>query len=191
MASQGITISASTLALRILTLLALVACVALFIVNSASVTVVIEDLTLSNEPTKITFKDYIAYRFVVSTAVIGTAYTMLQLPFALNYACTGKRMMQCLPEFDFYGDKVISFLLATGVGAGFGVSFELKSFAKDLFKAIEDPTVPDIQESKASYSRFFNRGIIASAVLSVGFLCMATISVLSSINRTGKKGFFN
>lgn len=86
---------------------------------------------------------------------------------------------------------MISFLLATGVGAGFGVSFELKSFAKDLFKAIEDPTVPDIQESKASYSRFFNRGIIASAVLSVGFLCMATISVLSSINRTGKKGFFN
>ncbi|KAJ9141602.1 hypothetical protein P3X46_032114 [Hevea brasiliensis] len=193
MASKGITIAASTLALRILTLSALVACVVVFIINSVSVKVVIEDLTINNEPTKITVRDFIAYRFVISTAIIGTAYTILQLPFALNYACTGKRMMrnECLPEFDFYGDKVISFLLATGAGAGFAVSFELKSILKDLFTAIEDPTIPEIQESKASYNRFLNRGIIATAVLSLGFLCTAIISVLSSINRSGRKGFFN
>jgi len=40
--------------------------------------------------------------------VIGAAYTLLQLPFALYYALTEKRLIKVdiLPELDLYGDKV-------------------------------------------------------------------------------------
>lgn len=47
-------------------------------------------------------------RFVLATAAIGAAYTLIQLPFDIYYACTRKRLIRngCMPEFDFYADKV-------------------------------------------------------------------------------------
>lgn len=47
-------------------------------------------------------------RFVLAAGVIGCAYTLLQLPFTMYHVCKEKRMIRngCLPEFDFYGDKV-------------------------------------------------------------------------------------
>ncbi|KAM3702972.1 hypothetical protein ACJW31_04G062800 [Castanea mollissima] len=107
------------------------------------------------------FKDIIAYRYVVAVASIGEAYTLLQLPFAMYYAHKEKRLIRnsCLPEFDFYGDKIICLLLATAVGASFAVSSEFHRFV-----AVEGNT--------------------AAGVLLVGTVCMAVVSVLSSIDRT-------
>lgn len=52
-----------------------------------------------------------ACRYVVSTAIIGFVYTLIQIPFAIYYASKEKRFIkhQCLPEFDFYGDKVLKY----------------------------------------------------------------------------------
>ena len=83
--------------------------------------------------------------------------------------------------------QVISVLLATGVGVGIAVSFEFKKFFDDLFDAVgvskKDPT-------RTANDKFFNRGIIASAVLSIALLAMFVVSVISSINRGRSRGGF-
>lgn len=56
-------IESSTLLLRIFTFIALVACAVVFILNSVSVEVVINNLTFTTG-TKVTFKDVIAYRYL-------------------------------------------------------------------------------------------------------------------------------
>ncbi|XP_061957323.1 CASP-like protein 4D1 [Populus nigra] len=185
MGSRAIAIS--TLVLRIFTLLALVACVVLFITNT------FRDAVF-DDGSKVTFKDLTTYRFVLSTAVIGATYTLLQLPFALYYALTEKRLIKVdiLRELDLYGDKIIAFLLASGVGAGFAVSVEIKSLLNDLFDAFAIAGFQDTEDSKALYDKFLNKGIIATSALAFGFVCMALVSVLSSVNRskTATKGFF-
>ncbi|PQM39267.1 CASP-like protein 4D1 [Prunus yedoensis var. nudiflora] len=124
MASKAI--PASILVLRIVTLLALVASV-----------VVLVRIILST-----VFVDLL---FVLATAAIGAAYTLIQLPFDIYYACTRKRLIRngCMAEFDFYADKLVSLVLASGVGAGFCVGFEFKRVLNDLFLLLlalgEDP----------------------------------------------------
>ncbi|CAL5442170.1 unnamed protein product [Camellia sinensis] len=201
MANSKKSIANSTLVLRIFTL----------IILAASVVVMATDNFKLSDGSKTSFKDIIAYsespkqspalevaaqwwlmvvvgiqidRFVITTGVIGFVYTTLQLPFAIYYVCTEKRL-DCLPEFDFYGDKIISFLLATGVGAGFAVTHELKRIIQPIF---DDYKGLDEQESKTI--SFLNRGYIATGILFAGFICMAILSILSSINRNEKKGFF-
>ncbi|GMY23999.1 CASP-like protein, partial [Fagus crenata] len=100
-----------------------------------------------------------------------TSLQSTTLPFAMHYACTEKRLIRdgCLPEFDFYGDKIISLLLATGVGAGFAISCELNRFF---------------------HARFFDKGNIAAGFLLGATVCMAVVSVLSSIDRSTSRGFF-
>ncbi|BFG33252.1 hypothetical protein CerSpe_195260 [Prunus speciosa] len=182
MASKSI--PASILVLRIVTLLALV----------ASVVVLVTDHFTLQDGTQQHFQDIHAYRFVLATAAIGAAYTLIQLPFDIYYACTRKRLIRngCMPEFDFYADKLVSLVLASGVGAGFGVGFEFKRVLNDLFLLLlalgEDPVSLDEEQSKDN--DFFNRANIATGVLLVGAICMAVISVLSSINRTSNRGYF-
>ena len=59
--------------------------------------------------------------------------------------------------------------LSTGVSAGFVVSSEFHRFV-----VVE----------------FYDRGNIAAGVLLVGTVCMAVVSMLSSIDRTSSRGFF-
>lgn len=50
-------------------------------------------------------------RYVVAVASIAGAYCIVQLPFSIYYAVQQKRLIRngFLPEFDFYGDKVLTF----------------------------------------------------------------------------------
>ncbi|XP_024023542.1 CASP-like protein 4D1 [Morus notabilis] len=136
-------------------------------------------------------------RYVLATAAVGAAYLILQLPFAIYYGCTEKRLIggTLLPQFDFYADKVVSLLLASGAGAGFAVSIELKKVLPDAFDAIiaiaQASGKADLiefadlfQQEKSKTPGFFNRGIIASGVLLGGCVLMAIVSVLTSINRS-------
>ncbi|KAK3224642.1 hypothetical protein Dsin_004504 [Dipteronia sinensis] len=173
----------STLVLRILTLLSSIACIVMLVTDQVKF----------GDGSKTTFKDVIAYRYVLSTAVVGVTYSLVQLPFALYYAFKQKRLIrgELLPEFDFYGDKVVSLFLGTGVGAGFAVTFEFKDFLKDLFKTLADSGVVDAGELKSKLDKFLDRGNIATGLLFVAFICMALLSVLSSINkRTTTTGIF-
>ncbi|CAK7324849.1 unnamed protein product [Dovyalis caffra] len=184
MGSKAIAIS--TLLLRIFTLLALAACVVLLVTNY------FRDAVFG-DGSKVTFKNLTTYRFVLSAAVIGAAYTLLQLPFALYYVFKEKRLIKgdLLLEFDFYGDKTIAFLVASGVGAGFAVSVEIKNIFKELFNAFADAGFEGTDDAKDLYDKFLNRGMIATGALAFGFVCMAILSVISSTNRAKTtKGFF-
>ncbi|KAJ0037405.1 hypothetical protein Pint_22516 [Pistacia integerrima] len=129
MASKSKSILISVVVLRLLTLGLLAASIVLLYLDK---------FTLSGG-TKISFKDAIAYRYVIATGIIGFLYSLGQIPFALYHASKGKRLIRnrCLPEFYFFGDKIIAFLLATGAGAGFAVTFELKKLLKDFIKSAE------------------------------------------------------
>lgn len=83
--------------------------------------------------------------------------------------------------------QAISLLLATGIGAGFAVSLEFKRFFDNIF---DDSGVPKSDPTRHTNDKFLVRGIIASAVLSVAFLSMVVVSVISSINRQRSKGIF-
>ncbi|XP_058106962.1 CASP-like protein 4D1 [Magnolia sinica] len=160
---------------------------------AASVAVLATDRVTFDDGTKATFKDIVAYRFVISTGAIGFAYALFQIPFAVYHVSTGKQMIrnECLPEFDFYGDKIIAFLLATGVGAGFAVSFEFKKLIRDFIDSFERLGVPGLTESESKLDKFLDRANIATGLLFLAFLCMAALSVLSSLKRTpSSNGFF-
>ncbi|OWM62660.1 CASP-like protein 4D1 [Punica granatum] len=171
----------SMLMLRVLATMFLAASMALMITNKYT----------DSNGTKTTFKDIIAYRYVLATAASGIAYGLLQLPFAVYYAYTEKRLLlkDYMPEFDFYGDKIISYFLASGVGAGFAVSFELKRYVDRFF--FFRGLLQLAEEDKSKADKFLDRGSIATGLIAGGFLCMAVVSVLSSMNRTLRsRGFF-
>ncbi|XP_022738985.1 CASP-like protein 4D1 [Durio zibethinus] len=176
MASKATAIA--TVVLRIFTIL----------FAAGSVVVLILDKATDVDGSKLTFKNVTAYRYVLATDVVAAAYCLLQLPFAIYYACTEKRLLRgdFLPAFDFYGDKLIAFLMATSVGAGFLVTVELKEFLGDLFKEFG----ADLKDSM--FEGFFNKGYLAGGLLAGAFLCMAILSILSSLQRTGigSRGFF-
>nr|XP_009759519.1 PREDICTED: CASP-like protein 4D1 [Nicotiana sylvestris]XP_016443168.1 PREDICTED: CASP-like protein 4D1 [Nicotiana tabacum] len=102
-----------------------------------------------------------------AAAAGGILYSLIQLPFAMYYAAKEKRLIrgQFLLVFDFYGDKVVAFFLASGVGLGFGISFEFK----------------DIKRGDT-----IERGYIASRLLLAGFVTVALLTILTSMNRKGR-----
>ncbi|KAF3642258.1 putative protein NRDE2 -like protein [Capsicum annuum] len=146
----------SILALRILILLLCAASLAIIVI------------TMLRGSIKSEFRGIKSYRYVVAAASGGILYSLIQLPFAMYYAIKEKRLIRgkFLPTFDFYGDKVIAFLLASGVGLGFGVSFEFK----------------DIKSGET-----IERGYIASGLLMGGFITMALLTILTSMNRKGRR----
>ncbi|KAJ0083055.1 hypothetical protein Patl1_11761 [Pistacia atlantica] len=99
MASKSKSVLILVVMLRLLTLALLAAFIVLLYLDK---------FTLSGD-TKISFKDFIAYRYVIATGIIGFLYTLVQIPFAVYHAAKGKRLIRnrCLPEFDFFGYKVI------------------------------------------------------------------------------------
>ncbi|KAF5729588.1 RecName: Full CASP-like protein 4D1 Short RcCASPL4D1 [Tripterygium wilfordii] len=115
---------------------------------------------------KVHFKDVYAYRYMLATIVIGMAYMILQIGFMLYNVVTGNRLMAGDRNllFDFYGDKVISYLLATGAAAAFGSTKDMKP----LFSGSGD------------VDKFFNKGYVSASLLLLGFVCTAILSVLSS-----------
>ncbi|KAG4991883.1 hypothetical protein AAZX31_09G153700 [Glycine max] len=174
------TVANSMLFLRIVALAASAATVALLFTNKVKF----------DDGTKLRFQDFYSYRYEAVIAIIGGTYCILQLPFAIYYAVKQKRLIRngFLPEFDFFGDKVICVLLATGVGAGFAVSLEFKKFLDDIFDSVGTPKK---DPTRTTYDKFFVRGIVASATLLVACLSMTIVSIISSINRSRSKGVFN
>ncbi|XP_055802102.1 CASP-like protein PIMP1 [Solanum dulcamara] len=107
--------------------------------------------------------DFYAYRYLISSVVIGMAYTLLQTAFSIFFVTTGNRLGgEGLCLFDFYGDKFISYFLATGAAASFGMTQELKRIS-DLDK-------------------FLNTSNAAASLCLFGFFFAAASSIFSSYN---------
>lgn len=78
---------------------------------------------------------------------------------------------------------MVAFLLATAAGAGFAATYEFKKLLKNLFGNLSD----------AQTRQFLDRGYVSVGLLFLGFICMALLSLLSSITPTAsssRRGFF-
>ncbi|KAK7340881.1 hypothetical protein VNO77_21598 [Canavalia gladiata] len=149
------TFSVSVLLLRILTLLFLL--IALIIIAISEYT----EITYFGT-TKRKFDHVQAYRYMFSTIVVGFAYNLLQLAFSIFTMVSRKRALSGDGGylFDFYGDKIMSYLLLSGSAAGFG-------FSAELLRVV--PSNPFLEKANAS-----------AGLLLVGFIFNAIASIFTS-----------
>ncbi|KAJ7971280.1 CASP-like protein [Quillaja saponaria] len=149
------------LVLRLLTFVFLLTSLIILATNTATV-------ETTDGDAKIKFQDVIAFRYMIATIVIGFAYNLLQTTISIYSIVTGNRLLSGDAGylFDFYGDKVVSYLLATGAAAGLGVAKELHPFFKDI---LELPL-----------NKFFAMAYASGSLLLLGFITTAISSVFSS-----------
>ncbi|WZZ55600.1 hypothetical protein YC2023_055707 [Brassica napus] len=107
---------------------------------------------------------------MLAAAVIGLGYAVVQLVFTISQFATGT-IHPFNYLFSFYGDKIISYLLATGSAAGFGVSKDLK----DTYLALID------FDSTDPVDNFFSKGYASASLLLFAFVSLAVLSVFSSL----------
>ncbi|CAK9308806.1 unnamed protein product [Citrullus colocynthis] len=100
----------------------------------------------------------------MATIVIGGAFNLLQIALAL-YRLLTKTDGSLL--FDFYADKVLSYVLLAGTAAALGSSIDLKANFDFL-------------------ASFFDHGNAAAALLLFAFFCSVVVSVLSSFALSNK-----
>ncbi|KAL9388726.1 hypothetical protein Peur_017331 [Populus x canadensis] len=121
---------------------------------------------IGTDEIKVRFRDIYSYRYMLAAIAFGLAYTILQIVLALNHI-SKRNGSQTSGDgnlvFDFYGDKVVSYILATGAAAAFGATKDLKPF----FSGLEG-------------DKFFNKGYASASLLLLGFVCTAILSVFSS-----------
>ncbi|XP_060171210.1 CASP-like protein 4D1 [Lycium barbarum] len=166
---------AAILLLRIITMILCYGTVPLMINNSFELS--------GGEKTK--YSDIKAYRYVLAAAVGAVAYSFIQLPCAMYYACTGNRLIhgRFLVMLDFYVDKVLTFLMASGVGMGYGVSSELKHFLNGMVDNIESSGIDAYEELRTKSQKFFDKGTLATNPLLAGFSTMVLLTILTSFRR--------
>ncbi|CAN4106838.1 unnamed protein product [Withania somnifera] len=147
------------LIVRVLTLICLLVSLILIATNTHTTTTDYGDV-------KIKFNDFYAYRYLIATLVVGMAYTLLQTAFSIFLVSTGNRVGgEGLCLFDFYGDKFISYFLATGAAASFGMTQDLKQL-----------------QGSDQLSKFLNTSNAAASLCLLGFIFAAASSVFSSYN---------
>ncbi|KAH0676815.1 hypothetical protein KY285_024616 [Solanum tuberosum] len=120
-------------------------------------------------PIKVDSTDIHVYRYMISADVIGMAYTFLLIVLIFFQVKSGSPIDSGLAYFEFYGDKIILFLLATGAAAGLGLTVEYNRL-KD-----NDDTTQDIQN-------FINIANASASVLLLGSISSAISSIISSLN---------
>lgn len=80
----------------------------------------------------------------------------------------------------FFFIHVISFLLASGVGAGFAVTFEFKKVVNFFIESLIGAGIPQAEEARSAIEKFFDKAYIANGLLLGAFACTAVVSVVSS-----------
>ncbi|MCD7447202.1 hypothetical protein HAX54_026321 [Datura stramonium] len=118
-------------------------------------------------PVKVTSNDVYAYRYMLSADVIGMTYTLLLVVLTILQVASGNPIGSGLAYFEFYSDKVILFLLATGAAAGLGLTVE--------YNRIMDDITQDLQ-------KFLNIANTSASLLLVGSIFSVISSFFSSLN---------
>ncbi|KAJ0987552.1 hypothetical protein J5N97_005908 [Dioscorea zingiberensis] len=147
----GITV----LLLRLLTLASLV----------VSIILIATDNVTFAGGAKLHFKDFHAYRYVLSVAVIGAAYTLIQILIASYYVQNGKHLVRDdhAVLFLHFADLVIALLLATGVGVGYGFTVEEKRMFGD---------------GNNDLDKFLDMALISTSFLLLATLCMGALILM-------------
>ncbi|XP_055804985.1 CASP-like protein PIMP1 [Solanum dulcamara] len=120
-------------------------------------------------PIKVESTDIHVYRYMISADVIGMAYTLLLVVLTIFQVKSGSPIDSGLAYFEFYGDKIILFLLATGAAAGLGLTVEYKRLMDT------DDTTQQIQN-------FMNIANTSASLLLMGSLFSVISSFSSSLN---------
>ncbi|CAN6372343.1 unnamed protein product [Urochloa humidicola] len=130
MAYSDRALAAVSLVLRVLTLLLLIASIVIIATNKLYAPFV--DVV---DPPNYTFRDFYTYRYVLSAAVIGSAYTLLVLPFAAIYVAQGRKIARGRGiALLIFTDIVFALLIATGAAAGLGLTVESQHPPDPYFK---------------------------------------------------------
>ncbi|KAG8390877.1 hypothetical protein BUALT_Bualt01G0129300 [Buddleja alternifolia] len=152
------------LIVRLLTFISLLISVIIIATNTVTVTAT---STVGFVQVRIRFSDFYAYRYMLAAGVIGIAYTVLQTAFTIFYVSTGNRLGgDGFTLVDFYGDKVLSYILATGAAAGFGLT-------------VDSNRGPG---NDSDTEAFLNKANAAASLLFIGFIFSAISSVFSSLS---------
>uniref|UniRef100_A0A804MV38 CASP-like protein n=1 Tax=Zea mays TaxID=4577 RepID=A0A804MV38_MAIZE len=112
----------ASLVLRVVTLLLLTASLVIIVTNK-----VYGPFSDIQDPLDFTFRDVYAYRYVLSAAVIGCAYSLVVLPFAaIHVAQQGRKIGRGGARvLLIFTDAVFAVLVATGAAAGIGLTVDL------------------------------------------------------------------
>ncbi|KAI5575012.1 hypothetical protein POPTR_010G204700v4 [Populus trichocarpa] len=149
----------TALFLRVLTFAFLMVSLVIMTTNTGTIEIGIDEF-------KVRSKDFYSYRYMLAAIAFGLTYTILQIALTLNHI-SKRNGAQTSGDgnlvFDFYGDKVVSYILATGAAAAFGATKELKT-----------------QLAGLGGDKFFNKGYASASLLLLGFVCTAILSVFSS-----------
>lgn len=90
--------------------------------------------------------------------------------------------------------QIIAYILASGVGAGFAVTFEYKKILPAVLNLLRLLHATGLDEEKSKEDKFLDKGYIGTGVLFLGFICVAVQAVISSTSRNSssskKEGFF-
>ncbi|XP_045831483.1 CASP-like protein 4D1 [Trifolium pratense] len=153
------------LLMRVLTSLFLLIALILIVLTKETLD---DDIYDHRDQPKIKFQDIHAYRYMISTIVIGFVYTLLQMALSIFTVATGNRVLNGDGgyKFDFYGDKIISYFLLSGSAAGFGASEDLQRLSDEIFD------LPLIS--------FFGKANASASLLLFGFIATAVASVFTS-----------
>nr|CAB3450107.1 unnamed protein product [Digitaria exilis] len=103
------------------------------------------------------------------------SYTLLQIPIALYLLCRSKRTTPSALALDVstYADIVVTMVLASGVGAGFGASVDLVEYIKHAGSRWDDDANHDL-------IRYYNKGNIAIVFLFAGMV-LSLCSTVGSV----------
>nr|XP_051211557.1 CASP-like protein 4D1 [Lolium perenne] len=115
-----------------------------------------------------------SYSYVVASAIIGLAGSVLQIPVALYLLCKSKRMTTSAMILDISmgADMVISLVLTSGVSAGFGATNDVLHYVNGA--TWKDPAVQKILKD------YYGRAIVALILLLVGMLLSICATAVSA-----------
>ncbi|TKY64869.1 CASP protein 4D1 [Spatholobus suberectus] len=152
--------SSSTVSRTVLLLLRVLTFLFLLI---ALILIAIDTYTDPDTGEKTKFNDVYAYRYMFSTIILGFVYTFLQMAFSIFTVVSGNRVLSGDGGylFDFFGDKIISYLLLSGSAAGFGFTVELHRADNPL-------------------NSFTGKANASASLLLIGFLFTAIASTFTS-----------
>ncbi|RWW81777.1 hypothetical protein BHE74_00009819 [Ensete ventricosum] len=102
-----------------------------FLCLLVSLVVIATDTVTVTDPDPDPYSEY-----VFSVDVIGCFYTLLQLPFSALNTIRGRKFLgrKTFPLYIFIDLQVFSLLFATGVGAGFGITVDVKRQLDKAFR---------------------------------------------------------
>ncbi|KAF8693504.1 hypothetical protein HU200_038901 [Digitaria exilis] len=113
--------------------------------------------------------------YMIAASVMGVAGNLLQIPVAFYLLLKSKRMTPSalILDISMYADVVITGVLATSVGAGFGATV-------DLLWYVDHVVFTDGDTTRKKYADYYSKAYVPLAFLVVGMVLSMAATVVSA-----------